>query len=292
MTAEAEARPGAAVDIAKLENDLEGLRARYRSATPFPHIVVDDFLDPDVAALAMKEFPPLDRDSWNNYVHANERKFSHTDPTEWGLTLQRILADLNSERFARFVAQLTGFDTLIADHSLEGGGLHQSSAGGFLNIHADFTVHPHHPKWRRRANLLLYLNDEWKPEYGGNLELWSTDMRHCEASIAPIGNRVVIFTTDVDSYHGHPEPMTCPPDVGRRSLALYYFSVEDDPIVRSTDYRARPGDGLRSLLIYGDKQLLRAYDWLKRRTGLSDQSASRLLRHMERLRRNRLQDPR
>ena len=61
---------------------------------------------------------------------------------------------------------------------LEGGGLHQSPAGGFLNIHADFTVHPHHRNWQRRANLLLYLNDDWKPEYGGDLELWTKDMKH------------------------------------------------------------------------------------------------------------------
>jgi 2OG-Fe(II) oxygenase superfamily len=292
VTAEPRTEGVAAVDMARLESQVEVLRARYQSASPFPHIVLDNFLDPEVAALAMDEFPPLDGATWTNYVHANERKFSHTDPSEWGPTLRSILADLNSQRFVDFMGQLAGFDCLIADQSLEGGGLHQSAAGGFLNIHADFTVHPHHPKWQRRTNLLLYLNEDWKPEYGGDLELWSTDMKSCDSRIAPVANRVVIFTTDVDSYHGHPEPMTCPPDVRRRSLALYYFSIEDDPIVRSTDYRARPGDGARSVLIYADKQALRTYDWLKRRVGLSDQTASRLLGFMERLRRNKPQDSR
>jgi len=285
-------RDGASlIHVDALEGQLDELAVRYQQATPYPHIVLEDFLTPDAARLAMKEFPGLDPGTWNHYVHANERKFSQTDPQTWGPTLQAVLAELNSPRFVRFVSRLTGFDDLVPDPSLEGGGLHQSTRGGFLNIHADFTVHPRHRHWQRRVNLLLYLNEEWRPEYGGDLELWSTDMKRCERAIAPVGNRVVIFTTDVDSFHGHPEPMECPDGVSRRSLALYYFSVEEDPLVRSTEYRARPGDGSRALLIYADKTMLRTYDWAKRRIGLSDQAASKLLWRLERLRPNK-RDPR
>ena len=120
--------------------------------------------------------------------------------------------------------------------------------GGFLNIHADFTVHPHNRNWQRRANILLYLNEDWKPEYGGDLELWSADMKECVEKVSPIANRALIFTTDPTSFHGHPEPMRCPEGVARRSLALYYFSVEEDPMVRSTEYRSRPGDGAHAIL--------------------------------------------
>ena len=87
---------------------------------------------------------------------------------------------------------------------MEGGGLHQSVHGGFLNIHADFTVHPLHANWRRRVNLLLYFNEDWDPEYGGQLELWSTDIKTRVQVVAPVQNRCVIFTTDPDSFHGHP----------------------------------------------------------------------------------------
>ncbi len=268
------------MDLDRLEAQLPELRNRYRRAAPFPHLVLDGFLPAAVAEQAMEEFPPLDPQRWNHYIHANERKFSHTDPATWGPTLRAILHELNSPRFVAFIGALTGFDGLFPDPTLEGGGLHQSTTGGFLNIHADFTVHPHHRRWERRANLLLYLNDEWKPEYGGDLELWSTDMRRCETSIAPVGNRVVIFTTSADSFHGHPTPMRCPPGTARRSLALYYFTEEEHPVVRSTEYRARPGDGLRSLLIYADKQTLRGYDWAKRHLGVSDQAASAVMRRL------------
>jgi hypothetical protein len=154
-----------------------------------------------------------------------------------------------------------------------------------LNIHADYTVHPHNRHWLRRVNLLLYLNSDWEPDYGGDLELWTADMKRCAKKVSPISNRVLIFTTDATSFHGHPDPMRCPEGVARRSLALYYFSPEVDPMVRSTEYRARPGDGMHSVLIYADKQLLRAYDWAKRHLGLSDQVASKALAFRDRLRR-------
>jgi hypothetical protein len=101
-------------------------------------------------------------------------------------------------------------------------------------------------------------------------------MRHRISAIEPRGNRVVIFNTDADSFHGHPDPLQCPLGVSRKSLALYYFTVENDPVIRSTEYRARPGEGLRGILIYLDKQVLRIYDRTKRRLGLSDARMNRL----------------
>jgi hypothetical protein len=273
------------IDLALLESELSATRAEYATATPFPHRLFEDFLPSAVVDQAIKEFPRLNADEWNGYVHANERKFANTDPDTWGPTLQAILHELNSSRFVEFLSDLTGIEGLIADPSLEGGGLHQSTAGGFLNIHADFTVHPHHRNWQRRVNLLLYLNDDWKPEYGGDLELWTKDMKRCEKTIAPIANRVCIFTTDTDSFHGHPNPNTCPEDVTRRSLALYYFTIEEKPFVRSTEYRGRPGDGLHALTIYADKQVLRGFDWAKRRLGISDAFARKLLGFTDRFRR-------
>ncbi|HMK64071.1 MAG TPA: 2OG-Fe(II) oxygenase [Acidimicrobiales bacterium] len=272
------------LDLSRLRADLPHLHEQYCGASPFPHIVIDEFLPAAAAAAAIKDFPSLDGEHWNGYVHTNERKFSNTTSEMWPAPLQRLLAELQSDQFVDFLGRLTGIEGLFCDHSLEGGGLHQSLAGGFLNVHADFTVHPHHRTWRRRVNLLLYLNEDWKDEYGGQLELWSADVKRREQVIAPIGNRAVVFSTDMDSFHGHPEPMTCPPGVARQSLALYYFTEESQPVVRSTEYRARPGDGARSMAIYADKQMLRAYDWAKRRLNLSDAPAQRLLAKLEKLR--------
>lgn len=131
MTAEPINETGVPVlDIERLEQQVDELHAAYQQATPYPHIVLDDFLEPGVAELAIKEFPPLDPEQWNNYLHANERKFSNTDPETWGPTLRSILAELNSPRFVEFIGSLIGVEHLVPDPSLEGGGLHQSGTGG------------------------------------------------------------------------------------------------------------------------------------------------------------------
>jgi Rps23 Pro-64 3,4-dihydroxylase Tpa1-like proline 4-hydroxylase len=275
------------VDIGRLEEQLGRLHEEYVSARPYPHIVLDDVLDPDVAKLAMKEFPALDTEQWNNFIHVNERKFSNTDPESWSPVLRSVLATFQSPRFVTFLSAMTGIENLVIDETLMGGGLHQTMQGGYLNIHHDFTVHPRKRHWRRRINLLLYLNEDWAPEYGGDLEMWSSDMKRCVRKVAPVANRVVVFTTDTNSFHGHPEPLACPPGMARRSLALYYFTEEERPLVRSTEYRARPGDGARAAMIYADKQLLRAYDRAKRWLGVSDHSAGRILRGLDRLKRRR-----
>jgi hypothetical protein len=173
--------------------------------------------------------------------------------------------------------KVTGITGLKHDPLLEGGGLHQCGNGGFLNVHADFTCHPHKLNWRRRVNVLVYLNENWKTEFGGNLELWSTDMSSCKRSIEPYLNRAVIFKTDETSFHGFPDPITCPPDVFRKSIALYYFTEEAAFKRSSTDYRARPKDGLKGIFIFLDKKAVALYSKVKRVLGLDDGFISTIL---------------
>lgn len=255
----------------------ESLATAYASAAPFPHIVIDDVLDEEVYRKALAEFPPVGSPGWMNYVHVNETKFGNTKPATWGSTLQSIAKAFTAPRFVQFLEQLTGIDDLLADRTMDGGGLHQTLTGGHLNVHADFTAHHTVPGWRRRINVLLYLNETWDPEWGGGLELWSTDMSDAVSTITPVGNRMLVFTTDEESYHGHPDPLTCPAGIARQSLALYYFTTDERFSVRSTNYRARPGDGIKRVGIWADKTALRAYDVAKRRFKIKDQTISRLL---------------
>jgi len=67
-------------------------------------------------------------------------------------------------------------------------------------------------------------------------------------------------------------------------MALYYFTVEDRPLVRSTNYRARPGDGWKRIGIWADGTALRVYDRVKRRLRLSDGAAATLLARLDRRR--------
>ncbi|MET0902838.1 MAG: 2OG-Fe(II) oxygenase [Acidimicrobiales bacterium] len=276
------------VDLAPFEERLPELVERYAAAEPYPHITLDNVLHPDALHAIYAEFEAIPESTWTNYLHLNERKFGHTDVHHWGHRLQELRDELSSERFVSFVSAVTGIADLHADDVMDGGGLHRSLPGGFLNIHADFSAHHSKPGWRRRVNLLLYLNPDWQPDWGGALQLWSKDMQRCVTRIEPKANRILLFTTDADSFHGHPEPLRFPAGQARRSLALYYFTIENHVVRHATDYRSRPGDGISGKLkIWIDKKALATYDLLKTPLRLSDGVVSRALGALNRRPRSR-----
>jgi Rps23 Pro-64 3,4-dihydroxylase Tpa1-like proline 4-hydroxylase len=134
-----------------------------------------------------------------------------------------VLYFFNSRFMLDFLEELSGIDGLIPDPYFMGGGLHQIKPGGFLEVHADFNRHGK-LKLDRRLNVLLYLNQNWKEEYGGHFELWNKDMTAPVRKILPLFNRMAMFSTTSTSYHGHPTPLSCPPDRTRKSIAIYYYS--------------------------------------------------------------------
>lgn len=267
------------IDLNKWKSSLPVDAKAYANAEPYPHIVFENFLETWAAEKTMREFPPVKDEGWIHYVHFNEKKHGLNKIDLLPPFVRQVIEELNTPEFLRYVSQLTGIDNLLADDMLEGGGLHQSLRGGFLNVHADFTVHPHKPNWRRRVNLLIYLNQDWKPEYRGDLELWDRGMQRCQQKIGPLFNRCVLFNTDEDSYHGLPDPIMCPEEMTRKSIALYYFTEEKvAPKKRSTNYQARPGDGWKAPFIYLDKKVLALYSRLKSTLGINDDFVSKVLR--------------
>jgi hypothetical protein len=277
------ARDRSIVDYARWEVNLGELAKDFADAAPFPHVVLDDFFAVGVAEVAAEFSRP--GDGWIHYRHVNERKFGLRDRARFGPATAALVDELGSPRFIAWLERLTGIEGLVADPLLEGGGLHLTERGGFLNVHADFTVHPHAPNLRRRLNVLVYLNEDWRAEWGGELELWDAEVSRAVVRIAPLANRVVVFRTDHRSFHGHPEPLACPANRSRRSIALYYYTRHaTPPEVRSTDYRARPGEGVRRIWIRADTFALRIYDAIKRRLGLDDRAVSWLLARLSRRR--------
>lgn len=254
----------------------------YSTAAPFPHIVLDDMIRTQAIVGAMRDFPEVDGPHWTNYLHVNEHKFGNTYYNTWPSSLKSLADGLMSKEFIAFLEHLTGIKGLLPDPLFDGGGLHRTERGGFLNVHADYSKHHTRTDWRRRVNVLIYLNDKWDEDWGGHLELWSTDMKTRVKSIAPRANRMIIFDTTSAAFHGHPEPLKCPAGIARKSLALYYFTSGDSSKARSTNYRARPGDGVKSVAIYLDAKALRLYDILKRRLGMSDRTVSRVLARLRR----------
>jgi 2-oxoglutarate-Fe(II)-dependent oxygenase superfamily protein len=220
------------------------LRRSYLAAEPFPHVVFDDFLPPAVCEAMIEEFPGLEDVRWKRHVHLYSDKLACGDETEFGPVTRQVIAQMNSGPFIEFLESVTAVEGLVPDPHLYGGGLHCIPRGGLLEIHADFNVYER-LSLDRRLNLLLYLNRDWREEWGGHLELWNRGMTRAQRRIAPVANRVVLFSTTDTAFHGHPLPLDCPPERTRQSLALYYYtsprSGEETSPAHSTLYQRRPG---------------------------------------------------
>jgi hypothetical protein len=209
--------------LPRMEALAASARATYVEAKPFPHVVFDDFFDPRLLDLVLEEFPKPGDIPWQRFDSGKEIKLASSREAYFGPATRLLMYHLNSMTFLEFLSSVTGIDNLISDPGFEGGGLHQIVRGGKLGVHADFNRHRTFGL-DRRLNLLLYLNRDWREEYGGHLQLWNRDISRCEAKVAPIFNRVVVFGTTDFTYHGHPDPLQCPDGMTRKSLALYYFS--------------------------------------------------------------------
>jgi 2-oxoglutarate-Fe(II)-dependent oxygenase superfamily protein len=232
---------GAVVATKALRRIVKNEAQHYREASPFPHLVIEDFLDGGILRRVAREFSSADRSGWHRTATERERKVSTEDETAFGPFTRQVFTALNSSGFLTFLEDLTGITGLIADPHLRGGGLHEIEPGGLLGVHADFNLYKRLKVWRR-LNLLIYLNTDWDETWGGHLELWDRDGNSCVKRIAPTFNRAVIFDTSNRSYHGHPHPLACPEGQSRKSLALYYYTVDypytDDQAPHSTVFIA------------------------------------------------------
>jgi Rps23 Pro-64 3,4-dihydroxylase Tpa1-like proline 4-hydroxylase len=219
----------------------------YQANLPFPHIYFDDFLPLQVAESALLDFPEPKETEWFVQTDVNQRKKLAFDAVEkLPASIRDVLYFLNSRPMLKFLEVLTGIQAVLPDPNYTGGGLHQIRPGGLLEVHADFSYH-HGLRLDRRINVLIYLNKDWKEEYGGHFELWDREVKRAEKKILPVFNRCAIFSTTSVSFHAHSIPLACPPDRNRKSIATFYYSngrPEEDPGLthrHEVAFQERPG---------------------------------------------------
>lgn len=206
------------------------LQKHFLTSRPFRHVVIDGLFPEDVLDAVVAEVPRRDKPRWTVWG-SGSRYPDSADATKKGISHESLVGpltrnfmlQLNSEVFLYFLRTLTGIHGLLGDGSFRGGGIHNTGPGGRLLVHSDVERHPHGRPFCQAINLILYLNKDWSESYGGHLELWSRDGTRCEQRILPVFNRTVIFESGTNTFHGHPQPLTCPPDRSRLSLASYYY---------------------------------------------------------------------
>lgn len=232
-----------------LENP-EGLRSEFEGATPFPYIVLDSFLDDDFAHELLKEFPAVgEMPKSRDYMFGNKHELSSVE--EQGGASARFYQAVLSTDFRDFLRAATGYDGLFVDPDFHGGGFHQGSDGSFLDMHVDFNMHPLHPDWLRTVNVLIYLNEDWQSDWGGDLLITnSPDVP--PTAVAPSFNRALLMLTSDNTYHGY-NKMSLPDGVTRKSIATYSYQVVDEKAYKARTTGWAPQDaGLVKRVIAGN----------------------------------------
>ena len=245
---------------------------------PFPHFVIDDFLENESAKKILNNFK-INKHWTNSSLVNNYKKYGLNNRKYMDKNCNDVIDELGSDAFIQILSKVTGIKNIFLDPHLDGGGLHQIFNGGSLNLHTDFNSHTIEKKWKRVLNIIIYLNENWVEEYNGNLEFWDDKIKKKGKSIMPIFNRCVIFQTNKKSFHGHPETLNLPQNISRKSLAAYYFVKEDKSLkLYSTKFVGRPKDTIFYKFLIGvDTFLNKIFSFLKRYRIVNDKFASKIL---------------
>ncbi len=213
----------------------------YQSAQPYNYGCIDNFLPAEILERVREEVQSLPQAD-SSFSRSQEKLKSSWIPERLPPYTRAVFGALNSRAFLSFLEEMSGIPKLIPDPYYSGAGIHRVANGGHLDIHADFN---HHGPMdlERRLNVLIYLNPEWKKEWGGSFEIWDKEMKNKVESFVPIFNRMCMFSTGSDTYHGNPETVNNPNGDPRLSIALYYYTATWGPHrkAHTTLFKPRPG---------------------------------------------------
>jgi Rps23 Pro-64 3,4-dihydroxylase Tpa1-like proline 4-hydroxylase len=244
--------------------DRDALRERVRASTPVPNFCIDDFLDRSFAESVLSAYPSYEEalKLGRSFAAVNEKgKVQVTDSSSFAGPVAELNRQLASPEFCETLSYVFDIPDLLPDPELVGGGIHQTGPRGHLDVHVDFNYIPER-ELHRRLNILVYFNEGWKPEWGGNIELWDKDVKTCVHSFSPIFNRCVVFLTNDISYHGV-TAVKCPEDRSRKSFAAYYYTREApahwDGKAHSTIFKARPDEILKGNVMMPLEQARRKF---------------------------------
>jgi len=209
------------------KNNLLKSLDTYAKEGPFDHCVIDNFFPKKIAKELEKEFPSFNSEIWHKYENAIEIKKTCNNWNVFPPLTYQVFNFLNSEEFTSLISKKILKDKkLFSDVGLNGGGWHIHKKGGKLNTHLDYSLHPK-LGLQRKFNIIIYLNSKWKKSWGGSLGFWGNESsKHpgeIEKKVFPKFNRAILFDTTQNSWHGLPDPVNCPKNEFRKSIAIYYL---------------------------------------------------------------------
>jgi Rps23 Pro-64 3,4-dihydroxylase Tpa1-like proline 4-hydroxylase len=193
---------------------------------PYPHFIIDGFLKKETLDAILKEMDELTIDKSYYYGNQHIEKNKYAFKNNFDINLQELFKELNSDEFISILETNSKITNIIRNNlELNGAGVHKVLNEGFLCMHTDFEGYRDNKYGLldRRLNLLLYMNPEWKQDYGGELCLYDKIASKITKKIMPLLNRCVIFFTP-GNIHGHPTPLKLSENICRQSITTYYYT--------------------------------------------------------------------
>ena len=206
-----------------LPQTIESLSSIYKVAKPFRHLVIDGMFPSALLDRVVTEVPPMSEDHQTTEGDGEPGGYGPWSATELGEAGFELTALLHSAGFLYLLSELTGIWQLLPDPYLHGSGYHRVLPGADLSVNLDRP--DYETGLTRRLSLVIFLNEDWKPEHGGEFELWNSDGTRRELAVEPVFNRTVILETADAKYHGVPQTAVCPKGRSHNSFTAYYYTA-------------------------------------------------------------------
>jgi len=224
------------------------LREAFLHSAPFKHIMFENFFEASFAERLLEEFPTFDPKLAVNEMGQLGGKAVNTKIRKISPAYRELYELIGSQPFLELMSRLSGIPDLLMDPKLYGGGTHDNRHGQELDAHVDFN-YDEAQNIHRRLNIIVYMNKEWKTEWGGAIEIhsnpWDPERDQIHA-FDPLFNRCVMFETNEYSWHGFPR-INLPlgkRHLTRKSISIYLYT-KDRPAdeiapLHATFYVQRP----------------------------------------------------
>jgi Rps23 Pro-64 3,4-dihydroxylase Tpa1-like proline 4-hydroxylase len=206
----------------------------YNSTKPYPYYYQDNFLEESFATELQKEILNIAESDFDRYNNPFEQKYTLRDKYNFPEKLKKLFCQLESPEFVEHLSSIIGVK-LIIDPTRNFWGVHKYDTGDYLDIHVDAGLHPI-TKQKKHVTLGIYLSYNWKDTYGCDLEIWQgtnsafddAKIEKLIANVAPMFNRLVLFTCNDYSWHGNPIPHNGSNDSKRIFVTISYLSENYD----------------------------------------------------------------
>jgi len=197
------------------------LQRQYRSHPGYSKLEIPNFLPGDVVKQMAEELDNIPLKDCKKFTRKGSCMYEYNNVDNTPIQ-DEVVSTMHSSTFLKWLQEVTDTVDLIPDPHLVGAGYAKAFSGDSLKVHTDFNWNEQ-LRLHRRLSVIIYLNENWKESWGGNLDFYDTDRNSIISRVVPSFGNLVVWSYDNLAYHGYPEPMKLPAGYSRKNLRLFYY---------------------------------------------------------------------